>query len=45
LVQDSVFATQKARLRRDRRGGAELQTAGNRLVVEDLKRGTKKDMG
>ncbi len=27
------------------RGGAELQTAGNLLVVEDLKRGTNKDIG
>jgi len=27
------------------RGGAELQTAGNLLVVEDLKRGANKDMG
>ena len=27
------------------RGGAEFQTAGNLLVVEDLKRGTNKDMG
>jgi hypothetical protein len=26
-------------------GGAEFQTAGNLLVVEDLKRGTNKDMG
>ena len=32
-------------LRRDRRDGAEFQTAGNLLVVEDLKRGTNKDMG
>jgi len=24
MVQDSVFATRKARLRRDRRGGAEF---------------------
>ena len=45
LVPDSVFATQKARLRRDRRGGAEVQTAGNLWVVEDLKPGTNKDMG
>jgi len=45
LVQDSVFAVQKAWLRRDRRGGAEFQTAGNLLVVEDLKRVTNKDMG
>jgi hypothetical protein len=37
LVQDSVFAW---RLRRDRRGGAEFQTAGIRLYVEDLKRDT-----
>jgi hypothetical protein len=27
------------------RGGAEFQTAGNLLVVEDLKRGTNKDIG
>jgi len=27
------------------RGGVEFQTAGNQLVVEDLKRGTNKDMG
>ena len=27
------------------RGGAEFKTAGNLLVVEDLKRGTNKDMG
>jgi hypothetical protein len=27
------------------RGGVEFQTAGNLLVVEDLKRGTHKDMG
>jgi hypothetical protein len=27
------------------RGAAEFQTAGNLLVVEDLKRGTNKDMG
>jgi len=27
------------------RGGAEFQTAGNLLVVEDLKRGSNKDMG
>jgi len=27
------------------RGRAEFQTAGNLLVVEDLKRGTNKDMG
>ena len=27
------------------RGGAEFQTAGNLLYVEDLKRGTNKDMG
>jgi hypothetical protein len=27
------------------RGGAEFQTAGNLLVVEDLKRSTNKDMG
>jgi hypothetical protein len=27
------------------RGGAEFQTAGNLWVVEDLKRGTNKDMG
>ena len=27
------------------RGGAEFQTAGNLLVVEDLKRGTNKEMG
>jgi hypothetical protein len=27
------------------RGGAEFQPAGNRLVVEDLKQGTNKDMG
>ena len=40
MVQDSVFATLKAWLRRDRRGGAEFQTAGNLVVVEDLKRGT-----
>jgi len=26
------------------RGGAEFQTAGNLLVVEDLKRGTNKDI-
>ena len=26
-------------------GGAEFKTAGNLLVVEDLKRGTNKDMG
>jgi hypothetical protein len=26
-------------------GGAEFQTAGNLLVVEDLKRGTNKDIG
>jgi len=38
LVPDSVFATRRARLRRDRRGGAEFQTAGNLWVVEDLKR-------
>jgi hypothetical protein len=44
LAQDSVFATRKAWLRRDRRGGAEFQTAGNLWVVEDLKRGTNKDI-
>jgi hypothetical protein len=27
------------------RGGAEFKTAGNPRVVEDLKRGTNKDMG
>jgi len=27
------------------RGGAEFKTAGNLLVVEDLKRGTNKDIG
>ena len=27
------------------RGGAEFRTAGNLLVVEDLKRGTNKDIG
>jgi hypothetical protein len=27
------------------RGGTEFQTAGNLLVVEDLKRGTNKDIG
>jgi len=27
------------------RGGAEFQTAGNLLVVEDLKRSTNKDIG
>jgi len=27
------------------RGGAEFNTAGNLLVVEDFKRGTHKDMG
>jgi len=27
------------------RGGAEFKTAGNLLVVEDLKQGTNKDMG
>jgi len=27
------------------RGGAEFQTAGNLLVVEDLKGGTNKDIG
>jgi len=27
------------------RGGAEFQTAGNLWVVEDLKRGTNKDIG
>jgi hypothetical protein len=27
------------------RGGAEFQTAGNLLVVEDLKQGTNKDIG
>jgi hypothetical protein len=27
------------------RGGAEFQTAGIRLYVEDLKRGTNKDIG
>jgi len=27
------------------RGGAEFKTGGNLLVVEDLKRGTNKDMG
>jgi len=27
------------------RGGAEFKTAGNLLVVEDLKRGSNKDMG
>jgi len=42
LVQDSVFAY---RLRRDTRGGAELKTAGILLYVEDLKRGTNKDIG
>jgi len=61
LVQDSVFASRKAWLRRDRRDGAEFsrqaglpaylnslcgsKTAGNLLVVEDLKRGTNEDMG
>jgi len=45
LAQDSVFATLNAWLRRDRRGGAEFQTAGNLLVVEDLKQGTNKDIG
>jgi len=27
------------------RGGAEFQTAGNLLVVEDFKRGSNKDIG
>ncbi len=45
LVTDSVFASRKAWLRRDRRGGAEFQTAGNLWVVEDLKRGLNKDIG
>jgi len=35
----------KAWLRRDKRGGAEFQTAGNLMVVENSKRGTNKDMG
>ena len=42
LVQDSVFASS---LRRDKRDGAEFQTAGILLYVEDLKRGTNKDIG
>jgi hypothetical protein len=42
LVQDSVFAK---RLRRDTHGGAEFQTGGILLYVEDLKRGTNKDIG
>jgi hypothetical protein len=42
LVQDSVFAE---RLRRDTRGGAEFQTGGILLYVEDLKQGTNKDIG
>jgi len=45
LVQYFAFATRKARLYGDRRRGAVFQASGNPAVVEDLKRGTHKDMG
>jgi len=46
LVQNSVFATRKAWLRRDRRGGADFQSEGpTKARIEDLKRGTDKEIG
>jgi len=45
-VIDSVFRTYlKNRILVQDRGGAELKTGGILLYVEDLKRGTNKDIG
>jgi hypothetical protein len=44
LVQDDVFATRKAWLRRDWRGAAEFKSQFRLRRIEDMQPGTHKDM-